>query len=151
MKILALNWYKFIKITTSIGTIHYRHQQFFTIFDPYPPPVGNIGILNSKMPIFPTLALLKVVFYVHHVERSRIWNKKKACCCNQNWNLSPNDWKKNADVGIPWTPTPPWHWQTSIIGTALPPYKMQTSFKNGWSHFQNYSKIYAHFGYSKSL
>ena len=24
-----------------LGTIHLRHRQIFTIFDPYPPPVGN--------------------------------------------------------------------------------------------------------------
>ena len=30
----------------TLGTIHLRHRQIFTIFDPYPPPVGNFLLLS---------------------------------------------------------------------------------------------------------
>ena len=29
----------------NLGTIHLRHRQIFTIFDPYPPPVGSFLLL----------------------------------------------------------------------------------------------------------
>jgi hypothetical protein len=40
---------KILTFVVYYGTIHLRRRQIFTIFDPYPPPVGNHRH-SSKMP-----------------------------------------------------------------------------------------------------
>ena len=35
-----------VALNTVYGTIHLRHRKIFTIFDPYPPPVGSFLLLS---------------------------------------------------------------------------------------------------------